>query len=101
VLERRREIAILKALGMSRMETCRLILGEALLLATIGIAFGLFTSYALTALLHRTSPTLQIEITWDWVVRAILVAIVGAVAGAAFPALRAAQSDPVASLAYE
>jgi putative ABC transport system permease protein len=51
--------------------------------------------------LHRTSPTLQIQITPDWIAWAIVVAIVGALAGAAYPALRAAQSDPIESLAYE
>jgi putative ABC transport system permease protein len=101
VLERRREIAILKALGLSRVEICRLILAEALLLVAVGVAFGLLVTYSLVALLHRTSPTLQIQITLDWVLRSVLVAIVGAIAGAAYPALRAAQSDPVAALAYE
>jgi putative ABC transport system permease protein len=101
VLERRREIGILKALGSSRLEICWLIVAEALLLVVLGVAFGLAGTYGTTALLHRTSPTLQIQITSDWVVRSILVAIAGALAGAAYPALRAAQSDPVDALAYE
>jgi len=101
VLERRREIGILKSLGASRLEICWLIVAEALLLVVLGVVVGLAGTYATTALLHRTSPTLQIAITPDWIWRSILVAIVGAVAGAAYPALRAAQSDPIEALAYE
>lgn len=101
VLERRREIGILKAIGSSRLEICWLIVAEALLLVGLGVIVGLLGTYATTAILHRTSPTLQIDITRDWIFRSILVAIVGALAGAAYPALRAAQSDPIAALAYE
>jgi putative ABC transport system permease protein len=101
VLERRREIGILKSLGSSRIEICWLIVAEALLLVALGVGVGLVGTYATTTLLHRTSPTLQIAITPDWILRSILVAIVGALAGAAYPALRAAQSDPIDALAYE
>jgi putative ABC transport system permease protein len=101
VLERRREIGILKAIGSSRLEICWLIVAEALLLVVLGVVVGLLGTYGTTALLHRTSPTLQIEITAGWIFRSILVAIAGALAGAAYPALRAAQSDPISALAYE
>ena len=101
VLERRREIGILKAIGSSRLEICWLIVAEALLLAALGVVVGLLGTYATTTLLHRTSPTLQIEITPDWIFRSILVALAGALAGAAYPAVRAAQSDPINALAYE
>jgi len=101
VLERRREIGILKALGSSRLEICWLIVAEALLLVGLGVAVGLVGTYGTTTLLHRTSPTLQIQITPDWILWSILVAVVGALAGAAYPAIRAAQSDPIGALAYE
>lgn len=52
-------------------------------------------------MLHHTSPTLQIEIESIWIFRAIVVAVVGALAGATYPALRAARSDPVDALACE
>lgn len=101
VLERRREIGILKAIGLSRVEICWLIVAEALLLVVLGVAVGLSGTYGTTALLHETSPTLQIAIPSSWILRAILVAVVGALAGAAYPAFRAAQSDPIDALAYE
>ena len=101
VLERRREIGILKAIGASRLEICWLIVAEALMLVALGVVVGLAGTYGTTTLLHHTSPTLQIQITADWIFRSILVAIAGALAGAAYPAIRAAQSDPIAALAYE
>jgi len=101
VLERTRDIGILKALGSSRLEICGMIVGETLVMVALGVAFGLFCTYSIVAVLHRTSPTLQVEIEGAWIVRAILLTIGGAIAGAVYPALRAAQSDPVDALAYE
>jgi putative ABC transport system permease protein len=101
VLERTRDIGILKALGSSRLEICGMIVGETLVMVALGVAFGLLCTYTIVAVLHRTSPTLQVEIEGAWIVRAILLTILGAVAGAIYPALRAAQSDPVDALAYE
>ncbi len=101
VLERRREIGVLKAIGSSKTEICALIVAEALLLVALGAGLGLGFTYGLTALLHHTSPTLQIQIESSWIARAVLVAIAGALAGATYPALRAAQSDPVEALSFE
>jgi putative ABC transport system permease protein len=101
VLERRREIGILKALGSSRMEICWLILAEALMLVVLGVAVGLAATYGTMAVLRQTSPTLEIQIPLVWIWWSILVAVGGAMAGAAYPALRAARSDPVDALAYE
>jgi putative ABC transport system permease protein len=101
VLERRREIGILKALGSSRAEICRLVISEAMMLVALGVSFGIAATYLITAILLRTSPTLQIEIAPIWILNSIVVAIVGALAGAVYPALHAARSDPVDALAFE
>src|SRR3984957_7928036 len=101
VLERRREIGILKALGSSRMEICWLILAEAMMLVVLGVAFGLVSSYGTMELLRRTFATLEILIPVNWIGRSALVAIAGVLAGTAYPAMRAARSDPVDALAYE
>ena len=101
VFERTRDIGVLRALGSSRMEVCGLILGETLVMVALGSIFGLICTYSIVAVLHKTSPTLQIAIEGGWIIRAILLTIGGAIAGAAYPALRAAQSDPVEALAYE
>ena len=101
VLERTREIGILKALGSSRFDILRLIVGETLLIAALGIALGLTCTYGVSAVLKHAVPTLAIKIPGDWIFRSMFLGIVGAVAGALYPAYRAAQSDPVDALAYE
>ena len=101
VFERTRDIGVLRALGSSRLEVCWMILGETLVMVGLGVVFGLLCTYSVVAILHRTSPTLQIVIEGGWIVRAILLTIAGAIAGAMYPALRAAQNDPVDALAYE
>jgi putative ABC transport system permease protein len=101
VLERTRDIGILKALGSSRLEICGMIVGETLVMVALGISLGLISTYSVVEILRHTAPTLQIDIESGWIVRAILLTIAGAIAGALYPALRAAQSDPVDALAYE
>jgi putative ABC transport system permease protein len=101
VFERTRDIGVLRALGSSRLEVCWMILGETLVMVGLGAICGIIFTYSVVAILHRTSPTLQITIEGAWIFRAILLTIGGAIAGAAYPALRAASNDPVDALAYE
>jgi putative ABC transport system permease protein len=46
-------------------------------------------------------PVLRLFWSHSWVIRATLIAIVGALAGALYPAYQAAQKDPIEALAYE
>ena len=101
VLERTREIGILKAMGLSRMGILGLVVGETLLMAALGIVVGLIATGSAYTILKRTSPTLAILIPQDWIIRAIFLAVAGAVCGALYPAYRAAKADPVDALAYE
>lgn len=101
VLERTREIGILKALGYSRSGIVGLILSETVLMAFLGIVLGLVSTLGGQAVLKEVKPTLNLLITQEWVLRSIMLALVGSVAGALYPALRAAACDPVDALAYE
>ncbi|HWY43987.1 MAG TPA: FtsX-like permease family protein [Candidatus Sulfotelmatobacter sp.] len=101
VLERTREIGILKALGFSRAGIAQLLLGETLVLTLLGSAFGILLTFLTKAILTETVPTLQIQITNQWLAGSVILAIVGATAGAIYPTLRAASYDPVVALAYE
>jgi putative ABC transport system permease protein len=40
-------------------------------------------------------------VTGAWIGRAAVIAVVGALAGALYPAYKAAQKDPIEALAYE
>jgi len=101
VLERTREIGVLKALGSSRLDIVKLLLGETLLLALLGGVTGIVFTFLVEAILRETTPTLQILITPGWLLSALVLAMLGAAAGAIYPALRAASYDPVVALAYE
>jgi putative ABC transport system permease protein len=101
VLERTREIGILKALGSSRLSILGLIESEASMLACFGAAFGLILTYTIVAILRSYAPTMQISISVGWVVRAVLLAIVASGLGALYPGYRASKADPIEALSYE
>ncbi len=101
VMERTREIGILKALGFSRLDVMRMLLGETLILTMMGSVLGIVLTFLTQAILRQTNPGLLILITPGWIFSAILLALGGAAIGAMYPALRAASYDPVVALAYE
>jgi putative ABC transport system permease protein len=101
VMERTREIGILKSLGASKWYIVNVILRETLLLAIAGIVAGIIISMVTRRAIMFEKPVLRLFWSNTWVVRAAVIAIVGAVAGALYPAMKAAQRDPIDALAYE
>jgi len=101
VLERTREIGILKSLGASKMYIMRIILRETLLLAVAGIVAGIAISVIAAQAIRYKLPTAPVEFTSGWVLRATVIAILGSMIGALYPAFKAAQKDPIDALAYE
>jgi putative ABC transport system permease protein len=101
VMERTREIGILKALGFSRFDVVRMLLGETLILTLCGTGLGIALTFLTQAILKQTNPGLTILISPSWIISAVVLALFGAAAGAVYPALRAASYDPVVALAYE
>jgi putative ABC transport system permease protein len=100
VMERTREIGILKSLGASKVYIVNVILRETTSLAIAGIVVGILISLAARAAIDSRS-TLRVVITGYWLLMTTIIAIVGAILGALYPALRAAQKDPIEALAYE
>lgn len=101
VMERTREIGVLKSLGASRMYIVSVVLRETSLLALTGIALGVGATYLMRAIFHARFPTLDFAVTPGWVGSAIAIAFVGAMLGAFYPALKAARKDPIDALSYE
>jgi putative ABC transport system permease protein len=101
VMERTREIGILKSLGASKLYIVNVILRETVMLAIGGIILGILVSLAARVGIHSRLPTLPVVVTGGWILRATIIAIVGAILGAIYPAYKAAQKDPIDALAYE
>lgn len=101
VMERTREIGILKSMGAGRLSIVSVVLRETMLLALVGTALGVSLTYLLRNVLHDRFPTLSFEVTPVWVFNAIVIALCGALLGALYPALKAARKDPIDALSYE
>ena len=101
VMERTREIGILKSMGASRAYIVGIVLRETSVLACVGIILGIAASFALSAALEARFPTLDFVINIPYVWKAVLIAFIGPILGALYPALKAASKDPIDALAYE
>src|SRR5438128_8954252 len=66
VMERTREIGILKALGFTRMAVVRVLLGETLLLAIAGAVLGVLLTFLTQAVLKEINPGLTVLISASW-----------------------------------
>lgn len=101
VMERTREIGILKSMGASRGYIVGIVLRETGVLAVIGITLGIAASFGLSAALEARFPTLDFVINVPYVWKATVIAFVGAMLGALYPAMKAASKDPIDALSYE
>jgi putative ABC transport system permease protein len=102
ITERTREIGILKSLGASKGFIISIILRETALLAACGILCGCIGALVAKRVILEAFPTLSVDLSDPrWWMRAALLALAGSMVGAFYPALRAAQLDPVDALAYE
>ena len=101
VLERTREIGILKSMGASKQAIVTVVLRETALLAVAGVVLGIAGTFGVRVFLLHTFPTQHFEITGEWILRGTLIAFGGSLLGALYPAWMAARKDPIDALAYE
>ena len=111
VLERRREIGVMKAIGASDQDVKRLFFTEAGAMGFLGGVLGILLGLAIgkginvgTAI-YLTRRQLPAEAVWSmppWLVGAAIVfSIVVSLVAGLYPASRAARLDPVETLKYE
>jgi len=102
VLERTREIGILKALGASPGDIMGILVRETLLLAAGGWFAGILLSFGANwAINHFVRASIQSVITPDWWPIVAAIAVVASLLGALYPGMRAARQDAIEALSYE
>jgi putative ABC transport system permease protein len=101
VLERTREIGILKSLGVTRAGLLRLSILEALLISLAGVAIGIGIAFAAKWGLNVVRPLLTVELTAGRLMLAVSIGVVGGTLSALYPGYRAARLDPAAALSHE
>jgi putative ABC transport system permease protein len=102
VLERTREIGILKALGASSRYILNLLLRETLLIAMLGSILGIVMTDAAKWLMTRIGPaSLTQETVYSWWPIASGISVIGALLGAILPAWKAVKQDVIQALGYE
>jgi putative ABC transport system permease protein len=101
IMERTREIGILKSLGASKLYIVDAVLRETALLAVVGGLLGVVLTFGVKAYMNARFPTIPFPIERMWMIETLLLAFTGALLGALYPALKAAWKDPIDALAYE
>jgi putative ABC transport system permease protein len=101
VMERTREIGILKSMGASKLYILNVILREALLISITGIILGIVLTQAIKFGLELHSAKFSFLLTNKWRIYATIIALSGSLLGAIYPAWKAARKDPIDALAYE
>ncbi|MGD8633092.1 MAG: ABC transporter permease [Anaerolineales bacterium] len=105
VIERTREIGMLRAVGARRRQVRRMIVAESVLLSLMGIAMGvvggIFLSFVLTEVLDFAVLHIPYSFPLAGVITAVAVGLICGILAALIPARRASDLEIVAALAYE
>lgn len=110
VMERTREIGIMKAIGATNKDIMSIFIIEGMLVSSIGgivgIILGVFGSQGLTAILNNFmmmggSSSLTPVITIVSVVLAVTVSLIVGVLSSLYPAWKAARMSPIEAVRYE
>ncbi len=101
VLDRTREVGILKALGASPFYIVRIFLQEAVVLTVAGVLLGIALAYGAQSVIHNRFPLVVVQFLDSHIGWAAVISIVGSILGTAYPARRAAGLDAIDALAYE
>ena len=105
VIERRREIGMLRAVGATRRQVGAVVLAEALILAAIGVSFGLLSGLYLGFLATQALDSLGFPLEYVFpaggVIAGIAVGLGFGALAAIIPARQAARLDVVQALRYE
>ncbi|HEU4391066.1 MAG TPA: FtsX-like permease family protein, partial [Blastocatellia bacterium] len=100
IIERTREIGILKSLGASKAFIIVTIEKEAALISALGVALG-FAISVIAKFWIESNTRLKIDLGIRWFLISAGIGLVAGLLGAIYPAVRAAKLDPIEALSYE
>jgi len=103
VFERTRELGMLRAIGMTRRQTRRMIRQESVITALIGAVLGLGLGILLAALVTKALSTYELGLTLPYGTLAAftVVAVLAGIGAAILPARRASRLNVLEALHYE
>jgi putative ABC transport system permease protein len=102
VVERTREIGILKALGAKPFTIVDILVREAVVLALVGCVIGIVFAVVAKAVILQIAPaSLPVTNAPDWWPISAAIALGGALLGAIYPGMKAARQDAIEALSYE
>ena len=101
IIERTREIGILRAIGASQTTVVRLVVAESFLICVAGVLVGMLLAIAGRWLLPHVFPTLSVTLTREWALIAASLGLTGGLLGSLYPAVKAARLDPISALNFE
>lgn len=101
IIERTREIGILKALGAGTGYIIRVVMAESFLICAMGVGAGFILSVIGRVALLAFFPSLTVDLIPRWFLFSAILGISGGLLGALYPAYRAAKLDPVEALNFE
>jgi putative ABC transport system permease protein len=104
VLERTRELGLLRAVGLGRAATMRMVTVEAVVISVFGAVLGLAVGVGLGAAVVRALRDQgigQLALPWAQMVTYLILAGVVGVVAAVLPAIRAARTNVLQAIAYE
>jgi putative ABC transport system permease protein len=102
VMERTREIGILRAIGWKKRKILTMILKESLIISVVGGVIGIVLAVGVVkALTGAVSLPVDLPVTADLVVSAFVIAVILGIFGGLYPALRASRMSPMEALSHE
>jgi putative ABC transport system permease protein len=104
ILERTRELGLLRAVGMPRSQLTQMVAVESVVIATFGALLGVLVGAALGTAVVRAVPDELVSVLslpWGSMTGFLALAVLVGLAAAIIPAVRAARTNVLRAIAYE
>jgi putative ABC transport system permease protein len=103
VFERTRELGMVRAIGMSRMQVARMVTVESVLISVFGALLGMAVGVglALAVITAIGGEFLTLTVSWGYLLTVLVLAVIAGVIAAVLPAIKAARLNVLNAIAYE